>query len=436
MVDTTDLFECITSGVYVELIDHNAMYEAIADRAVIINDFNVRDEADNQALNKLLYIEYEGDMLDTKPSCDCGNLHSEHNRNMRCSQCGTIVTSVTETTLESTLWIRAPEGIRSLISPQAWSILNATFKYKGVALIHYLCDPGYKPITMAGRRALTNDSKIVELNNFGWKRSINFFIENFDMVIKTLFDMKFIKPMRKMLLVEEFIAENKDKFFPQYLPIPNRAVFITEKTQLGQNSLKYVDHVMYHGIDAVRTLMSIYSSISPITQRIKELRTVKVINEFSQYYNSYLKENVASKPGMWRKQVFGARLDRSGRAVITSLTVPHKYDELHLPWGLSVMMFKTHITNKLLKRNFTPNECEEFIMKNTKTYHPIMDDIFKELISESPGGRIPAVIQRNPTLERGSAQLMHISKIKTNPKIYSISISILAIKAMGADSTN
>ena len=426
-------FEYKSSGVYAELINHDLLFEAIADRAIIVNDFDTRDEVDNQALNDLLYTEYEGDMLDTKPKCDCGALHGEHNRNMRCKICGTVVTTVTEMALESTLWMRVPEGVHSFISPQAWSILNATFKHRGISLIHYICDSGYKPASVAGKRALATDDKIAELNKLGWKRSLNFFIENFDMIIQTLFDMKFVKPVRKMEVVQQFITENKAVFFPKYLPIPNRAIFITEKTQLGQNALKYVDHVMFHGIDAVRTLMSIYSSISPITQRSKELRTVKVINEFSQYYNAYIKENIASKPGMWRKQVFGARLDRSGRAVITSLTTPHQYDELHLPWGLSVMMFKTHITNKLLKRGFTPNECEEFIMKHTKMYHPLMDQIFNELISESPKGKLGIIIQRNPTLERGSAQLMYVTQIKTNPKIYSISISILAIKAMGAD---
>lgn len=244
-----------------------------------------------------------------------------------------------------------------------------------------------------------------------------------------IFDGKVVNPIPRRRRMEQFIEENRDRFFPQYLPIPNRAIFITEKTAMGT----YADNVMYSAIDAVRTMTSLDSGIGPATQRIKENRTVKVIQQLSSYYLEYTKNNLSKKPGMFRRQVYGSRLDFSGRAVISSLSHPHAYDELHFPWGLAVMILKSHITSKLMRRGMTPSSAEEFLMLHTTKYHPLLETLFDELLEESPQKRLPVLFQRNPSLVRGSAQQLYISKIKTDPTINTISFSVLALAAPNAD---
>lgn len=97
------------------------------------------------------------------------------------------------------------------------------------------------------------------------------------------------------------------------------------------------------------------------------------------------------------------------------------------------MVFKLHLTNKLLRRGMTPNEAMSFLYEHTLKYHPLLDELFKELLSESPYGGFPVLLNRNPSLKRGSIQMMRVTKIKTDPQINTISMSVLALKAPNAD---
>lgn len=313
------------SGVFCELIDYDRLYESVSDHAMLVNTFNIRNDDEKERLNRLLYTEYEGDTLDSKPTCDCGQLSGEYNKGVNCRNCGTPVVAVTERPMESLLWIKAPEGVRSFISPAAWNVLNSMFTYRGVQLVRWLTDPTYTPNKNVDR----TDPLFERFRQVNWKRSINHFIDNFDQACQLIFDGKVVNPIPRRRRMEQFIEENRDRFFPQYLPIPNRSIFITEKTAMGT----YADNVMYSAIDAVRTMTSLDSGIVPATQRIKENRTVKVVQQLSNYYLEYTKNNLSKKPGMFRRQVYGSRLDFSGRAVISSLSHPHAYDELHFPLG-------------------------------------------------------------------------------------------------------
>ena len=93
----------------------------------------------------------------------------------------------------------------------------------------------------------------------------------------------------------------------------------------------------------------------------------------------------------------------------------------------------THITNKLLRKGLSPSECEKFLMLHTNKYHPDLDAIFKELIEESPYPGLPIILQRNPSLVRGSAQQFYVTKIKPDPSVNTISLSVLTLAAPNAD---
>ena len=137
-----------------------------------------------------------------------------------------------------------------------------------------------------------------------------------------------------------------------------------------------------------------------------------------------------------RKLIYGARPDWTYRAVISSNHGVHDYHCLELPWSLSVLLFQTHLSNKLLKRKFTPNEIKTLLYENTLRHHPILDGLFKELIEESKvdGNKgIPTTFARNPTLKRGSIERFFIDKIKEDPTVNTVSISVLALVAKNAD---
>jgi hypothetical protein len=128
------------------------------------------------------------------------------------------------------------------------------------------------------------------------------------------------------------------------------------------------------------------------------------------------------------------------RCVIGPIIGPHKSDELHLPWAPSVQIFKLHITNKLLKRGsdpvygrWTPKSIARFIDSYTNRYHPILDEIFEELIAEAAHGGIKCIFNRPPSLEKGSIQCLRVTKIKKDPRIKTISMPINITNPFNAD---
>lgn len=402
------------------------LFANIANEPIIINKWNVDSLEEKEKLNKLLYTRYEGDTLDVIPSCDGGHIKGEFNVGIRCPDCNTLVMPVTERPLESTLWINKPTGVNTLINPQIWSMLSRKLTYGGTNILQWLCDPSYK---------ITGQTPAVleRLQRYGFLRGLNNFHEHYDKIIQALFKINAFKgKARDRQDLEEFLTENRDKVFCEYIPVPSRLGFITESTVTGT----YADTTMTAALDAIRTICAIESSLMPLSQRVREIRTVKAIAQLAEYYHGkegFYVKSLGSKHGWLRKHVFGSRLHFSFRAVISSLSDNHNYDEIHLPWSLSVQVFKVHLTNKLLKMGRTPNEINKFLFEHTLKYHPLLDELFQELIEESPYGGIPIILQRNPTLVRGSAQALRVTKVKTDVSINTISMSVLVLKAPNAD---
>ena len=132
--------------------------------------------------------------------------------------------------------------------------------------------------------------------------------------------------------------------------------------------------------------------------------------------------------------MFGTRVHFSSRAVISSNTGVHKYDELWIGWGHGVTMLGLHLTNKLMRQHgMSPNQAEALLKEYTAKYHPLLDQLFQELINESRDKGLWCIFERNPSLSRASTQRMKITRIKTDPNDPTITLSILAVKGFNAD---
>jgi len=402
-------------GIYLELVDFNEAFATLSIEPVIINNFDVSTMEDKERLNSLLYTRYEGDTLDVLPSCDCGNLRGQFNIELTCSDCGTEVIAVTERPLESTLWITTPRGVKALIHPLVWAILSKPLTKSGCNMLEWLVNSSYKPPSYP--------PELEKLKGFGFTRSLNYFYDNFDDIIMKLFKYRIIKATgieRENLRV--FLERERNKIFCQYIPIPSKLGFVTETTA----GATYVDTTMAPAIEAIRTISSIETGITPATQATRERRVIKAIGQLAKYYLIFTGKPLGSKPGLLRQHVFGGRPHFSGRAVISSIYGHHKYDECTLPWGLAVMMLKLHIASKLLKRGFTPNQINKYIFEHVRQYSELLDEIFTELMTEgSAEGRsqIRIILHRNPSLDRLSAQALYVTEIRKDPKINTIGMS-------------
>lgn len=401
------------------------MFSSSANEPIVVNAFDVNTTVDKERLNNLIYTHYEGDSLQVLPSCTCGQTTGEYNVGIRCPICNVEVRSVTERPLESSLWIAPPKGVRAYLNPQVWTILADQLNYPGVNLLEWLCNPTAQFPANPPKQALRLQALDIE-------RGLNNFYANFDAIIQALFDNGIVKGTKQQRDdLARFINKFRDRIFADHLPIPSKMGFITEKTVTST----YADLTMLPAVDAIRTISATENSPVPLTLKVLQARAVKANMLLAEYHQAFMSTALGSKNGWLRKHVYGSRLHFTLRAVINSLSDNHEYDELHMPWSVAVMVYKTHLISKLIKRNFTPNECSKFLHENTVKYNVLIDELFDELIAESPYEKpgLPIILNRNPTLMRGSIQALRVTKIKKDPAINSISMSVLVLKAPNAD---
>lgn len=412
-------------GISLELVNFDDLFnQKVKTTPVIINDVADSNEKEKNALNKLIYTKYSSDLLSNLPSCECGEVAGEYNVGLVCPVCNTKVTPPIEQELEPIVWMRAPNGVAPLINPIVWTMLNRKFTRSGFEILRWICDTTYKPQVKV--------PKVMEaVQELEIPRGYNNFYQNFDAIVAKLFGLRAFKQRRDAIdPLFEVIRLQRDCVFSQYLPLPNRSLLVVEETNVGH----YTDPTVPGAIDAIRMMAAIDSPLSNHSPRVKENRTIKTIARLSEFYEDWYRYTLAKKEGVFRKNIYGGRSHFSFRAVISSLTEEHDLRELHIPWGIGVSVLRIHLLNKLLRHhNMTPNEAIGFLNAHAQRYSPLLDQLFQELIAECPYPGIPVVFQRNPSLERGSAQSMYVTKVKPATEIPTVSMSILSVRGYNAD---
>jgi len=411
-------------GVHLELVNFDDLYNKRSGRLPkIINDLSESTEEDKEETNRLIYSKFlPTDLLSNTPQCGCGYVYNTFNIGVVCPKCNTEVASPTDQALEPVVWMRAPQGIKALMHPDIYTMLTNRFKIGGFDLIRYFADITYKTDTRP-------PPVVGELQQMGFKRGYNNFVTNFDHLIQTLFNIKpFFKKNEKDRL-QTLIERNRAVVFPNKLPLPNRSLLIIEDTNMGL----FVDPIIEKAIDAIQTIVSIDAPLSNYTASQKENRTIKAIIQLAEFYDKYKADNLARKEGIFRKQVFGSRSHFSCRAVASSITDSHEYDELHLPWGVGVGLFREHLKSKMFREGMTSRQIASHLNDYTQRTDPLLKRLFEELIAECQYKGIPVAHQRNPSLERASMQLMYVTKIKDDITDVTASMSILSIVGFNAD---
>jgi len=412
-------------GAYLQLEDFTELFWKRSSREpTIVNDVAHATEKEKEAFNRKIITTYSGDLLSNLPTCECGTTVGESNIGVSCKECNTVVSTHMDQPIEPLLWVRKPKLVDGLINPNVWLMLKKKFTRSGFEIIRYLCDTNYKP-------TVKRPAIMKEIDAHNLPRGLNNFIANFDQIMDVLFSLKAyrlkggeIDPLHEVLKVF------KDRVFSDFLPVPNKALLVLEESTMGT----YVDPIIIGAVDAIRMMVAIDAPNDTKPGWVRENRTVKMIAQLAAYYEGLYKTTLAKKPGILRKHVFGSRSHFSFRAVISSLTAAHDYDEIHIPWGIAISALKLHLTNKLMHNHgFNPNQVLGFLNEHSQKHHPLLEQLFKELIAESPYSGIPCVMQRNPSLERGSAQLVYITQVKMKPEIPTVSISILAVNGLSAD---
>lgn len=423
-------------GVYAEIVDYNEDFIRLASEPKFINDVD-DSPTEKDKIKKEVFTSHESDCLTNISMCDCGRLTGDGNIGIKCPNCLTVVTP-SSTDLQPRIWMRSPDGVEKMINPVFWSMLVKRFKKGGnFSLMHWITMPSY---VAEGNFPVYWQSVI----DAKFKRGYNNFVQNFDTIMDFFFNLKGIRKRGKVDPLYQLILNERHKVFSNQIPLVNRTMLVIENTNLG----RFLDNTMFVAIDAITGMIGIDAPGCVLTQRQREERTIKSIDMLSEYYVGVYEKMFSPKEGVFRKQVYGGRTDFSSRCVISSLTGPHQYDEIRIPWGVGIGMLRTHLVGKLLKRGYTPISALTLLYSAFDTDDQEVADLvgtlFDELIDESDCSAlypddptrqkgIPVMMERNPTLGLGSIQLFRITQIKKNRNDKTMSIPILNIASFNAD---
>lgn len=415
-------------GLHAEIVDHDEMHNNFKGKIIYANDFATNTQDGKESFQRHLYSHYQdADAIENSASCECETITDAHRMGVICDNCGHPVVSTSNRPIVPSMWLRAPKGVPRLISPQLVIMLSGYMAMKEFNFLEYLINTSYlfdynSIVSKETKRKL---DKLLQKN---FPRGLNNFIENFDEIFQFLLDANIINNNKADM--NAFIQANKGKLFPTVIPVPSKLCFVVESTTSGS----YIDKPIAPAIDAVLTFTSIDHSPIPLKPLTVQNRVAGALLKYAEFHANYVKSRIAQKPGLMRRHVLGGRLNLTARGVITSISDPHDYDELHTPWGMSLQLLKYHLIPKLKRKmRWTTRKCMQHIYGHVLQYDPLLDECMKVLIQESKYKGLACTFHRNPTLQRGSTQRFFITKIKTDLTDNSISMSVICLKAPNAD---
>lgn len=408
---------------------------------ILINDLCGDSKTQREEINNLLYFISDNGEFNSIPSCLCGEKTGRYNIGMVCNNCNTPVTEIVADDIPSYLWVKQPRDVEKLINPDILMKLRVAYGKDNMRfdVFEWCMNPQYQSrSTSLDVITLLN---LLEADPILSNRGYNNFVQNFDYLIKFLVDNN--KVMKKnyderitsvkwvLDVVEK--AKREGVLFSEHVNLLNKALLVVEKASVSS----YIDPFISDFISGIRLLIGIDkpgTSTYNMKPMARQNRVAKFLLSYSNFFNDYYGDALSGKPGLIRRLIMGTRLDYTFRSVITSITGPHRFDEIHIPWWVGMIVFRPHLTNKLYKKGWSYQQVVQYLNKYAIEYDPLLDSLFKELIAESPNGYgIPANANRNPTMHRGSYQLMFITKVKTDTNDNTIGLPELVVTHFNAD---
>ena len=293
--------------IYLGLVSHDREIGNLAHPPIVLNDLSNLTQEDREIVDGVTLTKFKGDLLENLPRCQCNKYRGYPDLGIVCEVCGHEVTDP-QGDLEAITWIRKPEGIAALISPEVFLQLREVFTASRFCVIDWLMDPYYM------RRVSSFPAWMLKVEMMNLPRGYNNFVNRFDFIIGQLATIKeFQKPILEDFLQE--IKENRDIIFSTHIPVPNKAILVLEE----ETTATYVDDIFIGATDAIHKMVGIDTPHSSLTLEEKEKHTYGLLLNLARFYDDVYQTFFASKKGMFRKHVYGTRCHWSFRAVISSI---------------------------------------------------------------------------------------------------------------------
>lgn len=390
---------------------------------ILLTSLPAETMADRAAIQELIVTNYgkDADTLDTVASCGCGETSGNHRVGDTCLACNGKVREQHTLSSESLVWIECPEVAGQFFTPLAWEMFSSALTpnpkksdWNGLA---YICKLNYKPAPPENERAVKLQRT---LDSLGF-RGLNQVMENLPLLLEVI-----KQEGRNIKYLGELIDRYKDDLTCKYLPLPTKTAFVLQKTSLGD----FTDPSLKSAMEAIQHIVALSNESKP--NRIIN-RCVSIMEELRNYYDSVYSV-IGKKPQWFRKVIYGTRLNWAWRTVITSLYGTHHYEEIKIPYSQACVLFKVHLTNRLVTRHdMSMREANEYIDRHTAQIDPFLLAQLNELVAETPNGQgFWCTLTRYPTLSRGSTQLLRITGFTNS----STELSVLVLVAPNSDTSS
>jgi len=398
------------------LISHNELFQN-TDYKIMLNDIKLSEASD---IKNEIYTIYENE-ISLIPTCKCGYYKGEFFKGETCPLCKTKVSSIYDD-LTPVFWVKKFREDLPFVNPKFWLLLSRVIHQK-IDALRYLGDTSYNPprkppilehlTVLIGGRSYKN-----LINNLG--NIIDFLINNSSFKTKAKQD--------KLRELKRIYEENKDKILSDYLPLFNRKLFLMEKDVKGS----FVVKVASDAIDIATEVIFLSNNLN-VTDKRKENKTAWLISAMGKLFTKYVEDLIAKKGGLVRRNIYGARSHFTFRRVASSLRSIYDYDTVHVPWQVGPVVYRPQLLGKLIRRGYTLKEAQAKLDNACLHYDKEIDELLHELIEESPYKGLPVLMNRNPSLGKGSIHLMYITKFKTDLEDTTVSVSVQVAVALNLD---
>jgi len=391
---------------------------------IIINDLSYIDSKDMDYIQSKLTTVYDNASISTIPSCDCGALKSKYLLGVECQECSTVCVDPRDAK-QPVLWFGKLADNLPLVNPAFWNSLTSIMPGKLDGL-RWLSDPTYNPAVN-----IPNYLLLIHKDIMGDTREYSLLIDRLPAILDYLVispDVTSKSGKDGIVKLRHYYAKYNKDILSTYLPLPNKKQFVIENTTKG----KYTNLVLGDAIDIVTNWLR---NASPeVNHKRQSIATATLVHRLSKMYLKQYSDFLVSKQGSFRKHVYGGRSHFTFRTVISAATGKHKVTELVPPWVVLVTVFRPHVLNRLVRRGYSYMAADKLLTRAISVYDPVIDEIQRELIAESPFEQgIPCIMNRNPSLMQGSALAMYIPRFNTDPKTLVTTLSPLLAKMPNYD---
>lgn len=406
-----------------KILDFDTYYKESID-TILLNKLNYSSSDYAKELHS--HIFSNSDDMDMVATCMCGRYRGDFYEGMKCTDCNTYVSNNfdIDIALKHKSWLTMPEGIPGVLNPTAYFVLATWLSSKTDNYIDNILN--------------TKIPLHPSLEGVVLGRGFKYFYDNFDFIMNFFMTqhgptIQSVSKSSKIPYIKYFIATNRQKIFCTKLPVLSNLLHPVT-TDKEEHSYKYVDKSCEDLFNAIGDLAHL--EFSPLKNRSLSTTDRIMYNAYKSYI-TYIKDiddtRLNGKRALIRGHLFGARYHFSFRSVITPITGEHDFDDLLIPWKICVNSLKIHILGRLLATG--KMNLGDAIAKHRKalfSYDADIHAIMQRFIDESPYKGLPVLYNRNPSLKRGSIQLL-FGQIKLDIDDETCSLSPLAIKDMNAD---